>query len=743
MRCINSDLNEDNESSLCIGVDVLNISSLPKTIKKYISDALINGERIIFFTEDIFYDDIENSFMFYEDLTNDNIDKDSFDIKTYSSATFGYECDEFLDVLNIISQFNEKLRIVWDFKNVINKTKKLEVIIKCVEKIMQCSKDNVSNMVYVSDDICNDKRLYIFSNLFKKLIIIDKNKEMEFINQDEIEKALWMLQSNLQLKCQNRKLVLFNDISSNIPKDTDENEFKKIIMGKISDIYDVDFCILHSYTKQRENTTIIDSCYGVSDKLKQYLINDQEVIQYVNKINTVALNSNQHILLNLSEIKNVELLDKLKLMGIISYIAISVEYYNIAKGVVWLGRYKGSKELSKDNIEYLKSTSRTAFYLIQEQKRFSDMQNKLIQNEKLRAMGEMAAGITHDVNNILTPILGSVQILKDTIKEKENLKLLSVIEICAYDGMNITNKVKRLAKKYNSDDLETFSIDSVISDAIDLTQNRWLTESIFKGIKIDIIKSLESSEVVQGNITEIREVFINIITNAIDAMPKGGKIEVITKNKDNKIIVEIRDNGVGMEREIKNKILEPFFTTKGDNGSGLGLSISYNIVLSHNGSMKVESKKDEGTSFIVKLPICKNIHESNKQTLSCVKYSMGDVLVIDDNPQVREIVSRMIKLITKCRVKACGCENLDSELSRRRYDMIICDFTMPNINGLQVAQKVKNINKQTYFCLMTGWVGSFKDKDMENIDFILSKPINKESLKSMIIDYNKKSLKVK
>ena len=122
---------------------------------------------------------------------------------------------------------------------------------------------------------------------------------------------------------------------------------------------------------------------------------------------------------------------------------------------------------------------------------------------------------------------------------------------------------------------------------------------------------------------------------------------------------------------------------------------------------------------------------------------MGDVLVIDDKQQVSEIVSSMVRSITKCKVKACGCDNLDSELSRRRYDIVICDFTMPNINGLQVAQKVKDINKQTYFCLMTGWIGSFKGEDMKNIDFILSKPINKESLINMIIDYNEKVLKVK
>ena len=735
MKYINNDLYRDGKNSLCIGTDVLNINNLPKIIKKNISDALINGEKIIFFTDDIFYKDIEKNFNSDEHFIRHNVNTGNFKIKTYNVTAFDYDYKEFLDIIDIISVVKQRLRIIWDFKNVIKRVGKLEAVIKCVEKILECSKDNVSNMVYIDNSAYNFNSLYRFSSLFQTLIIIDRNKEMEFTNKDEIEKAIWMLQSNSQLKYQNKNLVLFNDIFSNIPKSTDENEFKKIIMSKIKDVCDVDFCILHSTLKEQENIIAMDSYYGITKKHKYYLVNDAEIIQYLNKFNEIVLNSNQDILLNLSEIQDPILVEKFKLVGIVSYMAIAVEYYDIAKGVIWIGRYENNKELSKNNIEHLKSICKTAFYLIQEQKRFSDMQNRLIQNEKLRAMGEMAAGITHDINNILTPILGSVQLLKDTIKEKEILKLLSVIEICAYDGVNITNKVKRLTKKYSDDDFEIFSIDSVISDAIDLTKNKWLTESVLKGIKIDIIKSLKSNETIQGNITEIREVFINIIANAIDAMPLGGKIEVITKNKGSKVIIEIRDNGMGMNKEIQKRIFEPFFTTKGNNGSGLGLSISYNIILSHKGRMKIESEENVGTSFIVKLPICENIIKSEDEVSSHVIDFEGNVLVIDDQEQIRNVVSSMIKSIAKCKIKTCGCDNLDSELKRRKYDIIVCDFAMPNVNGLQVAQKVKEINKNAYFCLMTGWVGSFEGQEMDNVDFVLNKPINKESLKQMISDY--------
>ncbi|MCJ7691167.1 MAG: hybrid sensor histidine kinase/response regulator, partial [Clostridiaceae bacterium] len=719
MEYINNNLHIDCKNSLCIGTDVLNINNLPKTIKEYISDALLNKERIILFTDDIFYKDIENNFDSNEDLIKNNVCEGRFKIIMYNINDFDYNCKEFLDIIiDIISADKEKLRIIWDFKNVTKLACKLQAVIKCVEKIIECSKRKVSNFVYIENNIYNFDTVCTLSDLFDLLIIIDRNKEMEFLNKNEIEKAMWMLRSNSQLIHQNKNLVLFNDTFSNIPKSIDENEFKKIIMSKIKDVCDVDFCVLHNSSKEKENLIGMDSYYGITKKQKYYVRNDKEIIQYINKLNEIVENNSGDILLNLSEIQQPQLVEKFKLLGIVSYMAIAVEYYDTAKGVIWVGKYSNSRELSKNNIAQLKSICKTAFYLIQDQRRFAVMQNKMIENEKLRAMGEMAAGITHDINNILTPVLGSVQLLKDKTVDKQSLKLLSVIELCAFDGMNITKRVKGLTQKSNNDDFETFNINSVISDAIDLTRNKWLTESIFKGVNINIIKSLKSNASIQGNITEIREVFINIITNAIDSMPKGGTIQAITKNKSNSVIIEIKDNGMGMNKKIQKRIIEPFFTTKGNGGSGLGLSISYTIILSHKGTMKIESEENVGTSFIVKLPACENIPKSKNLLLSNDINFEGNILVIDDQEQIRNVVSSMIKSNVKCKIKTCGCEDLDSELRRRKYDIIVCDFIMLGINGLQVAQKVKGLNKDTYFCLMTGWVGSFEDKELVNVDFV-------------------------
>ncbi|MBU3114661.1 hybrid sensor histidine kinase/response regulator [Clostridium lacusfryxellense] len=738
MKYMDTNLHGGGKNSLCIDIDDdININNLPKMIKRYISDALKNGEKVIFFTDNLVYKNIQKNFTSDIELIKHNIDIGKLEIKAYDINLFDCDYKEFLDMIDIILLNKQKLNVMWDFKNVIINVDKLDILIKCIKNILENSKFNVSNLVYINNNIYNYNRLSLFSNLFLNLTIIDRNKEMEFSNKDEIEKAIWMISSNSLLKYKNQNLVQLGDIFSNIPKNIDINNYREKVMNKVKEACDVDFCILHSSLKEQENTLGMDNYYGIYRKHKYCLINDTEVINHIKKLSKVASNSNNSsILYNLSQIDDIELVEKFKLFGIVSYVDICIEYYDIAEGAITMGRYENRAELSKNNIEHIKLICKTAFYLIQNQKRFSDMQNRLLQNEKLRTMGEMAAGITHDINNILTPIVGSVQLLKDKTNEKEILKLLNVIEICAYDGINITNKVKKITKKYNDDGFETFNLDSVILDAIDLTKSKWLTESIFKGIKIRIIKSLNSNQTVQGNITEIREVFINIITNAIDAMPKGGIIEVTTKNDDKKLVIDITDNGSGMSKEIQKRIFEPFFTTKGNNGSGLGLSISYNIIVSHKGSMEIKSEERVGTSFIVKLPICEKIIKNNDDISNHEISFTGNILVIDDQEQIRDVVASMIKSISECKIKTCGCDNLGPELKRRKYDIIICDFTMPGINGFQVAKKIKEINENTYFCLMTGWVGSFEGQEMNNVDFVLNKPINKESLKQMFSCYS-------
>ena len=204
MKCIDNNLNMCGKNSLCIGTDNLNINNLPKMIKKYISDAIINEEKIIFFTDNISYKNIKNNFISDIEFITNNINSGNFKIKTYNIANFDYESSEFLEIIKIIFGSKQRLRIIWDFKNVIKSIDKLEIIIKCVKKITENSKDNVRNLIYINNNIYNFNELSKFNNIFDTLIVIDRNKEMKFTNEDEIENAIWILQSNSLLKYQMR-----------------------------------------------------------------------------------------------------------------------------------------------------------------------------------------------------------------------------------------------------------------------------------------------------------------------------------------------------------------------------------------------------------------------------------------------------------------------------------------------------------------------------------------------------------
>nr|WP_189911011.1 hybrid sensor histidine kinase/response regulator [Clostridium cochlearium] len=694
-------------------------------------------KKTFIFTDDFLYTDLKLVFNNKYNIIKDYLNKNILSIRFYSKSNVLDDLNKFYKILEEEIKYRNKINIIWDFKNLsryINKMKKINMYIS---KLNFNDEGKIRNLVYVNN-YCN---LNMFEDLymeFESIIVLDRDKELYFDGNEDLSKTLWLLNSNAQLRYQNENLLSFNSTFSNMPKTYNKAEFTQLVMKKLKEICNIDFCIMYSKNKLKENVLGLDSYLGITKKHKYYIMNHRNLILYQKSINKDTLVKETSKYIDFTKIEDKELKTiLLQELDIYSVITIYVEYYDLTKGVISIGRYGHNRRMIKEELRHLNSICKSAFCIIQEQNKFFELQNKFIESEKLRAMGEMAAGIAHDVNNVLTPIVGSIQLLKDNNEKDKNLiKQLEVIEICAYDGMNITNKIKRFTKKYNLNyGLETFNIDNIIRDSINLTKNKWLTESALNGININVISKLNSNAKVKGNETEIREVFINIIKNAIDAISEEGYIEVTSQVKKNNVIIEFRDNGVGMNREVIKRAFEPFFTTKGKKGSGLGLSVSYKIIQDHGGTMKIESKEDFGTVFYIELPICDYIKDINFNKKNVKVNFQGNVLVVDDQYEVRKIISDMIKSITKAKVKICDNSNIKNEIKKRNYDIIICDFSMPGLNGIQISNIAKNINKDIFFCLMTGWLGDFDENMIKNIDHILNKPINLDKLKNIFITY--------
>ncbi|BDR65783.1 hypothetical protein N072000002_00120 [Clostridium tetani] len=726
-----------NNRILYINTDFIIENNKGEVIRDFILYSIKNEEKVFLFTDDFLCSNLKAMFKKDYSIIKNSLNKGILEIKFYSKMNIANDVNKFYKILEEEIKYKNKINIIWNFKNLskyINKMKKLNL---SIEKLNFNDKGKIRNLVYVNN-YCN---LTMFKGLYSKfesIIVLDRNKELYFDNNKDFFKSRWLLNSNAQLKYENHNLLSFNSTFSNMPKTYNKTEFIELVMKKLKEICNIDFCIMYSKNKLKENVLGLDSYLGINKKHKYYIMNHRNLILYQKSINKNILDKEISKYMDFATIEDEELKTVLlQELDIHSIITIYVKYYDLTKGIISVGRYGHNRKMIKEELKHLNSICKSAFCIIQEQNKFFELQNKFIESEKLRAMGEMAAGIAHDVNNVLTPIVGSIQLLKESnMKDKHLIKQLDVIEMCAYDGMNITNKIKRFTKQYNLNyGLETFNIDNIIKDAINLTKNKWLTESALNGININVMSKLNSNAKVKGNETEIREVFINIIKNAIDAIPEEGYIEIISEVKNNNVIIEFRDNGIGMNREVVKRAFEPFFSTKGKKGSGLGLSVSYKIIQDHGGTMKIDSKESFGTVFYIELPICNYIKDINFDKKDVKVNFEGNILIVDDQYEVRKIISDMIKSITKAKVKICDNSNIENEIKKRNYDIIICDFSMSGLNGIQISNIAKKINKDIFFCLMTGWLGDFDENMIKDIDHVLNKPINIDKLKNIFVIY--------
>ncbi len=313
--------------------------------------------------------------------------------------------------------------------------------------------------------------------------------------------------------------------------------------------------------------------------------------------------------------------------GIRSYLSIPILNEQEVIAVLSL-ESKRTFGFDVEKIELVNSVAGHLSVAIKNARLFSDLesayqslksaQDRLIQTEKLRALGEMAGGVVHDFSNILTSILGRVQLIlkkleKRGLEKPEDLsRALKSIEESANDGTQILSRIQKFTKVKKDTLLSPVDLNQIVEDSLEMTKAFWQDSAILSGIRIEVKKDLQDIERVLGNATELREVMTNLIINAVDAMPQGGLLSVKTEEDRRFIYLKITDTGIGMSDGIKSKMFEPFFTTKGAHGTGFGMSVVYNVISRHDGEIEIESSPGQGSTFIIKVPKCKRIQKKTK-----------------------------------------------------------------------------------------------------------------------------------
>lgn len=362
----------------------------------------------------------------------------------------------------------------------------------------------------------------------------------------------------------------------------------------------------------------------------------------------------------------------------------------------------------------------------------------LLQQERLRALGQMASGIAHDINNALVPIVGYSELLLE-LGSGEVRQYAELIHRAATDIMHIVERLRAFYRpRQPNEQLEPVNLNHVTLEAVELTKPKWYDMAQREGITIEVKYEFdEGLPPIAAIGAEVREALINLILNAADAIiakrSDHGTITLKTGSKDSWAFIEVQDDGIGMDEETKQRALEPFYSTKGERGTGLGLPVVYGIMQRHEGMIEIESELGVGTKIRLLFPMRTIDRPTSAEELQREMPKLK-ILLIDDDFKVLSTVSDMLRGLGHTVDVADGGEAglrkfYDALAAGSPYELVITDLGMPIVSGVEVVRKVKGASPNTPVIVLTGWG---REEIPREADSIMSKPIKLRELREAI-----------
>jgi signal transduction histidine kinase/ActR/RegA family two-component response regulator len=382
-------------------------------------------------------------------------------------------------------------------------------------------------------------------------------------------------------------------------------------------------------------------------------------------------------------------------------------------------------------------------------------QAQVMEQERLRALGQMASGIAHDFNNALAPVVGFSELLllqpEQWSDEAYMHQYLGLINTAARDASQVVRQLREFYRKPEEQEmLLPLDLNGLVQQVKEITSPRWRDQAQAAGVTLSVVTDLTPVPPVAGDEAALREVLTNLMFNAVDAMPHGGTIQLRTRvmpgapaqDEGPWVAIEVVDGGTGMTEEVRARCLDPFFTTKGSRGTGMGLSMAHGIVSRHGGALEIDSAWGHGTTMRIRLPGCASqqpavstIPDEGESSASptATERRLG-VLVVDDEPSVRQVVSAYLASYGCVADTACdGVEALRLFRSAP-YDVVITDRAMPDMNGDSLARAVKQLSPSTPVIMLTGFGDMLHalDERPADVDLVLSKPILHADLRAAL-----------
>jgi signal transduction histidine kinase len=341
-------------------------------------------------------------------------------------------------------------------------------------------------------------------------------------------------------------------------------------------------------------------------------------------------------------------------------------------------------------------------------------QNQLIRAQKMEAIGTLAGGIAHDFNNVLTTMMGYSSFLKNQVPRSEDLfKGLELIEKASIRASDLTSQLLAYTRK-NTREIKPLNLNRILREVETL-----ISRTFHKSIRIHV-NTAENLPTIEGDESQIYQVIMNIAVNAQHAMPNGGKLTIETYTETipeelektyfsispgHYVCLKITDTGVGMDEETVSKIFEPYFTTRNDEGgSGLGMSVVFGIIKSHNGYIEVVSEPGRGSKIIVSFPASEKEEVEEKSSRTDINDGSGDIVVIDDEIMILQMTKDILETSGyTVRVSLSGEEGI--EMTKKRIpDLVILDLRMPEMDGRHVLRQLMNIDPTMKILMSSGHV---------------------------------------
>ena len=384
------------------------------------------------------------------------------------------------------------------------------------------------------------------------------------------------------------------------------------------------------------------------------------------------------------------------------------------------------------------------------------MQQAVVQQERLRALGQMASGVAHDINNALCPISAYSELLERSIElpSEQTTEYLQLIRSAANDISHIVARMREFYRQRGSDEeLEPIAVNRSIMEIIELTRPRWKDLPQRQGVDIRVECELDANvPVIAGDPGELREALTNLLFNSVDALPSGGVITLRsrlcpgmpgdrTEATRSMVLVELQDNGIGMDKKTLERCMEPFFTTKAQRGTGLGLAMVYGMMQRHEGRMEITSEKGKGSCVRLYFPVPKQLPKQASITVMGGAQLVGsfNILCIDDEPGIRKLMVDCLGDFGHRVVTAeGGAEGLRlfqaASLGKQPFDVVITDLGMPQVDGNQVVRAVKAASPQTPVVMITGWGRMLGEEGAQvaEVDALVGKPPSMNDLNVLL-----------